>query len=73
MVFEIIAGGLLLLILLLLIVMAGWVYRDAKRNDVRYALGWAALTFLGGAFGLVLYLVVEKFRLLDERDHANSR
>lgn len=64
MVFEIIAGALLLGILLLLITMAVWVYRDAKRNEAQYAFGWAAFTFFGGVFGLLLYLVVEKSYLI---------
>lgn len=72
MVFEIIAGVLLLVILLILVAMAVWVYRDAKRNEVRYAFGWGVLTLFGGLFGLLLYLAVEKFRLVDGFKQATS-
>lgn len=67
MVFELIAG------ILLLVATAAWVYRDAKKNDVRYALGWAVLTFFSGLFGVLVYLAVERFQLVDELKHANSR
>ena len=73
MVFEIIAGALLLVILLLLVAMAVWVYRNAKQNNVRYAFGWAVLTFFSGLFGILLYLAVEKFHLMDELKQPNGR
>lgn len=73
MVFEIIAGALLLVILLLLVAMAVWVYRNTKQNNVRYAFAWAVLTFFSGLFGILLYLAVEKFHLLDELKQPNSR
>lgn len=72
MVFEIVGGVLLLVILLLLVAMAVWVYRDAKRTGVRYALGWAILTFFSGLFGVILYIAVERFHINDKLKQANN-
>lgn len=63
---------MLLIILLLLVSMASWVYRDAKRGGVPYAVGWSLLTFLGGIPGLVIYLVVTRLDVLDDATDETS-
>lgn len=65
MVFEVLAGVALLSIVAAMLFTAALVYRDARRSGTRYPpLLWGALTAVGGAGGVVLYVLVEKLHLL---------
>ena len=58
----ILIGGLLvsLLVFLVWVALAYWVYQDANKRNMDNAVLWAAITFLLGLIGLVIYLVVRE-------------
>ena len=58
----IVIGGLLvsLLFFLIWVALAYWVYKDANKRNMDNAILWAAITFLLGLIGLVIYLLVRE-------------
>jgi uncharacterized BrkB/YihY/UPF0761 family membrane protein len=58
----ILIGGLLvsLLFFLVWVALAYWVYKDANKRNMDNAILWAAITFLLGLIGLVIYLLVRE-------------
>ena len=58
----ILIGGLLvsLLFFVVWVALAYWVYKDANKRNMDNAVLWAAITFLLGLIGLVIYLVVRE-------------
>ena len=58
----ILIGGLLvsLLFFLVWVALAYWVYKDANKRNMDNAILWAAITFLLGLIGLVIYLIVRE-------------
>ena len=60
---EVILIGVLLVSLLFFLVwvaLAYWVYKDANKRNMDNAILWAAITFLLGLIGLVIYLIVRE-------------
>lgn len=58
----ILIGGLLvsLLFFVVWVALAYWVYKDANKRNMDNAVLWAAITFLLGLIGLVIYLIVRE-------------
>ena len=53
---------LIVILILLHVILAIWVYRDAKKSNIRSVITWTILTAVGGLIALGAYLYIRRKR-----------